>query len=281
MHIRRMILVAIAALVSPACIANAQCDTSGECFCDASGMVGIAQLIRAVNIALGQAACPSGPTGPCTCCACDFGEGDVQCGGADIDCVECVSSGGIPAADCSVCNGVCDAGQTLCEGNPQGCQMTEPCTCCACDFGDGDIECGDGDASCGECLDLGGSIAADCSVCSDVCDAGQTLCLDSPQECRLPAGCGCCACDFGVDGVQCGTGDTNCEECVAVGGSPAAECSVCEELCSAGETLCQGDPQECLTAAGAKAGYFTGRSYPTNYSTAAPAKRAGKSGYTR
>lgn len=126
---------------------------------------------------------------------------------------------------------------------------TVGCTCCACDFGDGSVECGTSDAGCAECVDLGGVPAEDCSVCAqqDGC-AGDTLCDGDPNECGGPpppeAGCGCCACDFGDGDVECGPGDTNCEECIDQGGQPAADCSVCGDysFCE-NNTLCGANPQ--------------------------------------
>jgi len=41
------------------------------------------------------------------------------------------------------------------------------------------------------------------------------------------ASCTCCACDSGGGGIACGTGDLNCDECIALGGTAAADCSVC------------------------------------------------------
>ncbi len=118
----------VSALLFAAGIANAQCDTTGECFCGPQGTVTIAQLIGAVNIALGQAACPSAPATACTCCACAFRDGNVQCGAPDPGCALCVSLGGNPAADCSICGNECSAGQTLCANNPQQCQASRGAT---------------------------------------------------------------------------------------------------------------------------------------------------------
>src|SRR5512147_250601 len=49
--------------------ANAQCETTGQCFCDAGTMergpgVSIDQLIRGVRIALGEAECPGASLTP-------------------------------------------------------------------------------------------------------------------------------------------------------------------------------------------------------------------------
>lgn len=64
------------------------------------------------------------------------------------------------------------------------------------------------------------------------------------------AACNCCACDFGGGGIECGQGDTNCVECIELGGVPASDCSVCAESSEcAGETLCAGDPQQCSDVA--------------------------------
>jgi hypothetical protein len=123
------------------------------------------------------------------------------------------------------------------------------CGCCACDFGDGDVECGPADANCAECELLGGVPAADCSVCAqeDGCP-GNTLCDGDPDECAAPpppeTGCGCCACDFGDGDVLCGFQDADCEECFALGGQPAADCSSCGNTveCEA-NTLCGANPQ--------------------------------------
>ncbi len=57
----------------------------------------------------------------------------------------------------------------------------------------------------------------------------------------------CCACDFtGVPGFllfECGTGDTNCAECIQLGGQPAAFCAVCEgDPACIGNTDCGGEP---------------------------------------
>src|SRR5215471_7099582 len=90
-----LLIIAIAGLLSAVGTANAQCETTGECFCDPQGMVGIAQLIRGVNIALGAMDCPSISANACSCCACDFGGGDIQCGVGDTDCLDCQSLGGM------------------------------------------------------------------------------------------------------------------------------------------------------------------------------------------
>jgi hypothetical protein len=166
-------------------MANAQCETAGECFCDTQGAVGIAQLIRGVNIALGQSDCPSIAETACSCCACDFGAGDVECGTGDTDCVDCQLLGGAPAADCSVCSGSCSGAETLCNDNPQHCHVAPHCQCCACDFGAGDLECGAGDIDCSECTQLGGTPAAECAVCGEACTVAQTLCLNDPGACKL------------------------------------------------------------------------------------------------
>lgn len=60
--------------------------------------------------------------------------------------------------------------------------------------------------------------------------------------------CNCCACDFGGGDVECGRGDVNCDTCVVLGGAPAADCSVCGTGCSAGATLCMGNPRDCSSA---------------------------------
>jgi LPXTG-motif cell wall-anchored protein len=43
--------------------------------------------------------------------------------------------------------------------------------------------------------------------------------------------CGCCACDLtnvpGFGDVECGVGDSDCVECLNIGGVPAMNCSVC------------------------------------------------------
>jgi hypothetical protein len=184
-----LVVALVATVLMPAGIANAQCDAAGECFCDSQGKVGIAELVRAVNIALGQTGCPASPS-PCVCCACDFGGGDVECGDGDTDCAECMNLGGAPAPECSICGTACSAGQTLCMDNPQHCQMapSPTCNCCACDFGGGDIECGRGDVDCAECENLGGAPAAVCSICDSACSAGQTLCMNNPQQCRTSSG---------------------------------------------------------------------------------------------
>ena len=61
----------------------------------------------------------------CSCCACDFGHGIIECGvGVDVteDCGGCIKAGGVPAPDCSVCSKASRcAGQTLCAGDPQMC----------------------------------------------------------------------------------------------------------------------------------------------------------------
>lgn len=43
---------------------NAQCEDTGECFCNSEGNVTVAQLVSAVNILLGQAPCPDAPLTP-------------------------------------------------------------------------------------------------------------------------------------------------------------------------------------------------------------------------
>lgn len=122
------------------------------------------------------------------------------------------------------------------------------CACCACDFGGGDVECGSGDVDCLECEDLGGVPAADCSVCAgeEGC-AGDTLCDGDPNECDAgpsATGCGCCACDFGDDGAECGSEDPDCRRCIALGGQPAADCSACADAIGCeNNTLCGANPQ--------------------------------------
>jgi hypothetical protein len=181
---------AVVAVVLSSGIASGQCETAGECFCDQQGMVGVAQLIRGVNILLGQSECPSSPNSPCGCCACDLGGGDVECGTGDVDCLECMSVGGVPASSCSICGSQCSSAETLCMDNPQHCQMglRAPCACCACDFGGGDVECGAGDTDCAECISLGGALAADCSICGSECNARLTLCANNPQDCKMSTG---------------------------------------------------------------------------------------------
>jgi hypothetical protein len=147
--------------------------------------VGIAQLIRGVNVALGQGDCPSPAGNACTCCACDFGGGDIQCGALDTDCAECVFFGGTPASSCSICDSDCGTGNTLCNNNPQHCQLGPPqCQCCACDFGSGDIQCGVGDFNCAECVSAGGTPAEQCTICADSCAVSDTVCTDDPLACQ-------------------------------------------------------------------------------------------------
>lgn len=152
---------------------------------NSDGQIRIDELIAVVRLALYGC-----PPAPCACCACDFGGGDVECGVGDLNCDVCISLGGSAAADCSVCSGQCGGGETLCINNPQHCVPPTPsCTCCACDFGNGDVECGT-DTDCVECVALGGSPAADCSACGGLCSAGESLCMDNPQQCRTSSGAG-------------------------------------------------------------------------------------------
>jgi len=180
-----LLIIAIVGLFSAVGTANAQCETAGECFCDTQGMVGIAQLIRGVNIALGSMDCPAISRNACSCCACDFGGGDIECGAGDTDCLDCQVLGGAPAPDCSICGDTCSSGETLCNNNPQHCQVATHCACCACDFGGGDIECGNGDVDCAECIALGAAPAAECTICSGACTLAQTACTNDPGACKL------------------------------------------------------------------------------------------------
>ncbi len=59
-------VAAILAIALPvwATVAGGQCETAGECFCDERGTIGIAQLVRGVNVVLGLASCPASPPTP-------------------------------------------------------------------------------------------------------------------------------------------------------------------------------------------------------------------------
>ncbi len=59
LQVKCTMVVVAAALHLGIPAASAQGETAGTCFCDAGGAIGVSQLIRAVNVALGSADCPS------------------------------------------------------------------------------------------------------------------------------------------------------------------------------------------------------------------------------
>jgi hypothetical protein len=65
-------------------------------------------------------------------------------------------------------------------------------------------------------------------------------------EIDVPSLCACCACDFGGGDIECGPSDTNCAECINLGGVPAQDCSICGDVqqCN-GQTLCNDNPGGC------------------------------------
>jgi hypothetical protein len=133
-------------------------------------------IVLFVTVAVLRIAAPAPAAGQ-QCCACDLtavpGFGDIECGSPDANCVDCIGLGGHPAASCSICDSVPSCiGNTDCGGGPSPQNL-----CCACDFGNGNVECGTGDVNCAECITLGGQPAASCSVCGGNPECvGHTLC---------------------------------------------------------------------------------------------------------
>jgi len=62
------------------------------------------------------------------------------------------------------------------------------------------------------------------------------------------AACTCCACIEGGE-VRCRVNDTDCGDCIVFEQGPAASCDACamDPECMGGQTLCQGDPNMCLS----------------------------------
>lgn len=144
-------------------------------------------------------------TWACTCCACDFGGGDVDCGISDTDCGECILLGGVPAPNCDACGSdpECMGGQTLCNGDPQMCESAAPTGgCCgrescvvltavACAAADG-VYRGDGTdctepckapngEECGAAAECESTFCVDGVCCESACDGPNEIC-DAPEE---------------------------------------------------------------------------------------------------
>ncbi len=146
------------------------------------------------------------PSAACSCCACDFGGGGIQCGVGDADCGLCIVLGGTPAATCDICSAAseCD-GDTRCAGDPDMCVPAASGGCCTfsgcfvltqagCAAAQGAYR-GDGSDCSGPCEPNGASCttASDCQ--STFCADGfccNTPCNGPGQSCSLPGHVGTC-----------------------------------------------------------------------------------------
>ena len=128
-----------------------------------------------------------GPVAACDCCACDFGEGDIECGDWDVDCVECIEEDGWPADDCSVCDGVdACAGDTLCDDDTQECFGAPTRTPTVTPTG----------TPTNTPASLGAACSAPSECQSGFCASGvccNTACDQPSQQCYLPGRAGLCS----------------------------------------------------------------------------------------